>query len=203
VTETFTSTVCFYPGVMISTVDGEKAVETLAIGDVVLTHDGREMPVRWVGVQRVALVFSDKLKTLPIRIKAGALDENVPSRDLLVSPGHSVYIDGVLCCAGALVNGSTIIRETEVPPTFSYYHIELDEHALLIADGAPAESFVDNVDRENFQNWEEHEALFAHLPPKPEMDFPVAKSHRQVPTAIRRKLAQRATVLLGEARQVA
>ena len=201
--QTFLSTVCFYPGTMIATPEGEKAVETLAIGDLVRTADGRAMPVRWLGEQTVSLVFSDKLKTLPIRIKAGALGDNVPARDLLVSPGHAMFIDGTLVVAGALVNGTSIVRETNVPQTFNYYHVELAEHTLILAENAPAESFVDNVDRDNFHNWDEHQRLYAHLPPLVEMDYPVAKSHRQVPTAIRQMLAKRAALISGEAQQVA
>jgi Hint domain len=159
--------------------------------------------VRWLGKQTVSPIFSDKLKTLPIRIKAGALGENVPSRDLLVSPGHAMFIDGVLIVAGALVNGTSIVRQTRVPAAFVYYHVELNEHALILAENAPAESFVDNVDRENFDNWAEHERLYAHLPPMVEMDYPVAKSHRQVPSAIRQMLAKRAALIADAGQNVA
>src|ERR1700716_3436145 len=94
----------------------------------------------WLGRQTVSLGFADPLRVLPIRIKAGALGDNIPSRDLLLSPDHAVLIDDVLIQAGALVNGVSIIRETNVPQTFTYYHIELDGHELILAEGAPAET---------------------------------------------------------------
>jgi hypothetical protein len=121
------------------------AVETLAIGDLLLTGDGRVAPVLWIGRQTVATRFADPLRTLPIRVKAGALRDSLPARDLLVSPGHAPFVGTILIHAGALVNGTTITRESDVPEKFTYYHIELEDHALILAEKVPAETFVDNV----------------------------------------------------------
>jgi len=197
-TQNFTSAACFMPGTLIATSDGERAVETLAMGDMVLTHDGRSAPIRWIGRNTVSLVFSDKLRTLPIRVIAGALGENVPARDLLVSPDHALLVGRVLVQAGALVNDTTIMRETNVPSTFVYYHVELADHALILAEGAPAETFIDNVDRMAFDNWEEHERLYGTAPGLVEMDLPRAKAHRQVPAAVREFIAARAEAIAGE-----
>jgi hypothetical protein len=186
---------CFYPGTMIATPDGEVAVEDLAIGDMVLRQDGSTVPVRWMGRNTVSLLFADKMKALPIRIKKDALAANVPSRDLLVSPQHAMFVDGILAQASALVNGTSIVRETNVPSTFVYHHIELAEHALIMAENAPTESFIDNVDREAYDNWAEHEALYGDLPALVEMELPRAKSQRQVPSATRQRLAARAVEL--------
>jgi Hint domain len=82
-------------------------VETLKRGDLVLTSDGRSVPVDWLGIQTVSLMFADKMRVLPIRIRAGALAENGPSRDLLVSPDHALLVDGALIQAGTLVNGTS------------------------------------------------------------------------------------------------
>ena len=183
---------CYYQGVRILTDKGEVAVETLKAGDVVIAADGAAKAIVWIGRRTVSSRFADPLRTLPIRIKAGALDENVPSRDLLVSPDHAVFVDGALIHASALVNGASIVRETRVPRTFVYYHVELDEHALIVADGAPAESFVDNVDRLGFDNWAEHDALYPDGRTVEEMSYPRAKSARQAPAATRARLAARA-----------
>ena len=194
--------VCFFAGTMIACPDGERAVETLSIGDPVLTSDGRVMPVRWIGRNTVSTRFADPLRVLPIRIKAGALADHLPVRDLLVSPEHAVLVDDILIQAGALVNGLSIVRESNVAETFVYYHIELAEHALVLAEGTPAESFVDNIHRMAFDNWEEHEALYGDAPIV-EMDQPRARSHRQVPMEIRARLLDRAATMLALQRQVA
>ena len=144
---------CFMSGTMISTPFGEIAVETVKRGDLVLTTKGQVAPVSWVGRQTVSRRFADPLRVLPIRIKAGALADNVPSRDLLLSPDHAVLVEGALIQAGALVNGTSIVREKDVPETFTYYHVELDDHSLILAENTPAETFVDNVDRMDFDNW--------------------------------------------------
>jgi len=197
-TQNFTSTACFMAGTLIATPNGARAVETLAIGDMLLTHDGRVAPIRWVGRNTVSMVFADKLRTLPIRVVAGALGDNVPARDLLLSPDHALLVGDVLVQAGALVNHTTIARETNVPSSFVYYHVELADHALILAEGAPAETFIDNVDRMAFDNWEEHERLYGTTPGLVEMDLPRAKAHRQVPAAVREFIAARAEAIAGE-----
>lgn len=202
-TETLTVT-CFFAGTRIATPKGQVAIELLKPGELVLTADGRTLPVSWLGVQTVSTVFADKMRVLPIRIKAGALADNVPARDLLVSPDHAMFVDGVLVHAGALVNGTSIVRETKVPQIFPYYHVELDEHALIVAEGAAAESFIDNTDRLGFDNWAEHDAAYPDGKAIKEMHYPRAKSHRQVPVAVRVRLADRGLrIAASEAAEVA
>ena len=75
-----------------------------------------------------------------------------------------------------------------MPETFTYYHIELADHALVLANGAAAETFVDNSDRMGFDNWAEHQALFGTSVEMVEMALPRAKSARQVPAATRARL---------------
>jgi hypothetical protein len=181
---------------LVRTPAGETAVEDLKIGDLVLTYDGQSVPVRWIGRQTVARSFIDELH-LPIRIKSSALDDNVPCRDLLVSPDHALLVDGALIHAGALVNGTSIVREPNVPALFTYYHVEVGDHSLVLAENAPAETFVDNVDRANFDNWDEYLALYSEDEPVVEMSYPRAKAYRQVPRATREKLVKRGVALYG------
>ncbi|GGC37398.1 hypothetical protein GCM10011504_14730 [Siccirubricoccus deserti] len=190
-------TFCFMPGTLIRTPAGEAAVESLAIGDLVLTAAGETRPIRWIGRQTVSALFADPITKLPVRIKAGALAENVPSRDLLVSPGHALLIDGVLIQAGALVNGTSILRDDNVPANFTYYHIETADHSIILAENTPAETFVDNVTRASFDNIHEYVAMFADAPAVEELDLPRALSHRQVPMAVRQRIAARAAAMFG------
>jgi hypothetical protein len=186
-------TLCFMAGTMIATPQGEKKVETLQPGDQVTLATGGAAPVSWVGRQTIATRFADPLRTQPIRVRAGALAENMPARDLLLSPDHALLVGGVLAHAGALVNGVSIKREADTPEMFTYYHVELATHELLLAESTPAESFVDNAGRLAFDNWDERQ----DGPELVEMDLPRARSARQIPATIRARLAARAEALYG------
>jgi hypothetical protein len=178
-------TLCFCAGTHIATPEGEMAVERLREGDLVLTADGRAMPVRWLGQSHVAKAFADPVRSYPVRLSAGALGDGLPLRDLLVSPDHALFLDGVLVQAGALVNGVSITRESDVAEVFTYYHLELASHELLLAEGVAAESFVDNIERMHFHNWDARTAPSEAIA---ELPYPRAKSARQVPVRLRERL---------------
>jgi autotransporter passenger strand-loop-strand repeat protein len=182
---------CFCAGTRIATPDGAVAVETLRAGDLVRLADGRALPVRWLGRQTVSRRFADPLRVLPVRIRAGALGERLPCRDLLVSPGHGLLIEGLLVHASALVDGAMIAREHAMPEVFSYYHVELDEHALLLAEGVAAESFLAGVEDLAFDNAGERVVRLA-----PELPYPRAKAYRQVPRKIKARIAAAARVAM-------
>lgn len=190
--------ICFMAGTAIATPYGEVPVESLQIGDPLTLSDGRVMPMAWLGKQTVSTRFADPMRVLPIRIKADALGDSLPRRDLLVSPEHALLVGDILIQAGALVNGVSILRETGVPERFTYYHVELADHSLILAESVPAETFVDHVDRKTFDNWAEYEALYGSPRDIVEMPHPRAKSHRQVPPAIRRWLMDRAVAIYGK-----
>lgn len=179
---------CFFAGTLIGTAEGPRPVEALQPGDLVRTADGGLRPVRWIGRNAVSRRFADPLRVLPIRIGAGALAEGVPRRDLLVSPSHAVLIDDLLVQANALVNGATIVREHDVPMEFTYYHVELDTHSLLLAEDAPVESFLQDFNDMPFVNWEERVAQLN----VEQLDYPRVKSIRQLPRATVERLAGRA-----------
>jgi len=166
-------------------------VQNLAIGDTVRTADGRDVPVKWVGQQTVMTCFGPAERLMPVRFAAGSLDDGLPQTDLTVTADHGMLVDGVICQAGALVNGTTITRVplAEMGETFTVYHIETEAHEIILANGAPAETFIDNVSRRVFDNYAEFEALYGEVPEMEELPYPRAMSARQVPEAIRRKLA--------------
>ena len=96
---------------------------------------------------------------LPICIRAGALDDNVPRRDLWISPHHAMYLDGTLIEAKDLVNGVSIVQAEHVEKV-EYFHIELERHDVIIAEGALSESFIDDDSRGMFHNAHEYRAMY-------------------------------------------
>ncbi|MFC0411039.1 Hint domain-containing protein [Roseomonas elaeocarpi] len=137
---------CYAAGSHILTSRGGVAVEALREGDLVVTHDGALRPVTWIGHRRVDPARMPRPEdACPTRIRAHAFGEGLPHRDLRLSPNHSVFVDGALVPIRHLVNGVTILREPALPVT--YYHVELPEHAILLAEGLPAESYLDTGNR--------------------------------------------------------
>lgn len=189
---------CFLVDTRIATTGGAVAVQDLAIGDLVLTADGRPVPVRWVGRQTVVAAFGPGEARRPVRIMAGALGPDLPVADLRVTADHALAIDGVLVQAGALVNGLTVRRmtEEELGERYTVFHIETEHHELVLAEGVPAETFIDNVARRRFDNYAEFALLYGDgLASIAEMHLPRVKSARQLPQATRHRLATRAAAL--------
>lgn len=143
---------CYCPGTMIETASGERPVEVLAIGDMLETASGRHRPVKWVGYTRYhSRQVEGNPDLLPVCIKAGALGWHVPRRDLWVSPGHALLVDDNLVHARLLTNGVSIVQP-DAAKALTYVHVELDRHDIIIAEGAKAESFLDNGCRKSFSN---------------------------------------------------
>ncbi len=156
-TEFYLQSVCYARGTHILTDHGEVRVEDLRPGDrvVTVTDDGQSLrPVRWIGQRHLDLTAHPAPESVaPVRIARGAVAEAVPHRDLLVSPDHAILLDGVLICARQLVNGTTIRRDAACG-SVGYYHVELDSHAILLAEGLTAESYLDTGNRTFFANAE-------------------------------------------------
>lgn len=150
---------CYRRGARIATARGEVAVEDLSVGDTVLTAGGGTRPIRWIGSRRVECSrHPDPRAVWPVRIAAHAFGENQPRRDLWVSPGHNLFVNGALIPAIALANGVTL---AQVPDdSVAYYHVELDAHDILLAENLPAESFLDCGNRSAFANSDGPVALF-------------------------------------------
>ena len=155
-----TQTACYCRGTLVATECGEVAVEDLKIGDLVMTHGGWLRPVKWIGRRAYAGRFvAGNRDVLPIVIRAGALDEGVPARDLRVSPEHALFLDEVLVPARHLVNGLTITQADAVE-RLEYFHVDLGGHDVILAERAAAESFVDCDSRGMFQNAGEYASLY-------------------------------------------
>ncbi|WP_420396763.1 Hint domain-containing protein [Nioella sp.] len=193
ITQSGTYQMCFTAGTKIEVAGGEVPVETLCIGDRIVTTAGRTAPVKWIGRQTVATRFGPADRLMPVRFAAGSLGEGVPHSDLTVTADHGMLVDGVICHAGALVNGTTITRVplAEMGESYTVFHIETEAHEIILANGAPAETFIDNVSRRVFDNFAEFEALYGDVPEMEELPYPRAMSARQVPAWIRRALSAR------------
>jgi hypothetical protein len=148
---TVEKTACYCRGTRIRTMTGEIPIEDLRIGDLVLTASGEARAVRWLGHRALdCTCYSQPNELWPIRIQAGAFGERLPVRDLWVSPGHSILVDGALIHAQRLINGASIVQ---VPRArVEYWHLELDSHDILLAEGLPAESYLDMGNRTAFVN---------------------------------------------------
>jgi len=159
-TDTAAIAACYCAGTRIAVPTGEVPVETLAIGDHVVTRSGAERPIKWIGRRSYAGRFvMGRKDILPICIKAGALDDNVPTHDLWISPNHALYLDGALIEAKDLVDGVSIIQAEHVEQV-EYFHIELDTHDVIVAEGALAETFIDDDSRAMFHNAHEYPLLY-------------------------------------------
>jgi Domain of unknown function (DUF4347)/Hint domain len=153
---------CFCKGTRIATPDGQVPVEHLAVGDRVLTAGGSVREICWIGVGRVLATRGRRNAATPVIVAKHAIAPNVPDRDLHITKGHGLFLDGVLIPAEFLVNHRSI-RWDDQAQEVELYHIELETHDVLLANRAPAESYRDDGNRWLFQNansgW--------HLPPKP------------------------------------
>ena len=137
---------CFLRGTKIRTAEGERKIEDLAIGDLLPTMFGGVRPVQWIG--RYPFKRSDPSRpwmkdALPVRIARSALAPNVPHADLYVTAAHSLLVDGVLVPAETLINGTTITRCELESDELEFFHVKLESHDVVYAEGAPAETLLD------------------------------------------------------------
>ena len=149
---TSTQAPCYRQGTLILTERGEVTVENLRVGDKVRTMLGEsDAPIIWIGHRHVDCAHHPQpRKVWPVRVTAGAFGPGQPHTDLFLSPDHAVYINRVLIPAKHLINRSSI---TQVPvDRVTYYHLELPQHDIVLAQGLPTESFLDLKDGSNYAN---------------------------------------------------
>ena len=160
---------CFAAGTAISTPAGTCAVELLAAGDLVRTVSGEHRAIVWAGHRRVDLRrHANPELARPVCILAGAFGAAQPSTDLVVSPDHNLFVDGVLIPAKCLVNGLNVV-ELDVAAV-TYHHIELATHDVVLANNMPAETYLDTGNRANFAG---QDAMLVHpdFSTSPDLNF--------------------------------
>lgn len=177
---------CLCAGTRIATPRGELAIEHLAPGDWVTTLHGGARQIAWIGRRHYAGAFIARHEQVwPVRVKAGALGPGQPARDLRLSPGHALFVEGALIQAADLVNGVSILREGAGDVT--YIHLELATHEILAAEGAWVESFIETGCRQKF-----HQAEGLSQPPQAPFALPLREGF--VLEAIRERISQRAGI---------
>lgn len=145
---------CFAPGTLIATPGGEVPIESLRIGDKVITRDHGIQEIRWTGRRNLAwsdLVARPHLK--PVLVKRASLGNGLPDRDLVVSPNHRFLVTNdktalqfseraVLAPAKHLLNGAQVQSlETD---GIDYVHFMCERHEVVLSNGAWTESFQPN-----------------------------------------------------------
>ncbi len=191
--------VCYAAGTRILTRQGEVAVEALREGDEVMTLLGQGFAaVTWLGHHRMNLKTHPNPRAVqPVRILAGAFGPGRPARDLRVSPGHALYVDGVLIQAERLVNGATVRRE-EACETVVYWHVELERHDVLVAEGLPAESYLDTGNRTAFVGGGDYVQLHPDFAPRHSAETCAPMVHEGVRLeAVKARLLRRAQEAFG------
>ena len=164
---------CFLRGTQIWTPSGEKAVDDLQVNDLVVTSSGEAKPIQWVWRRRFERQSGQKWgeEIAPIRVARSALGPNTPHRDLYLSRFHCLYLDGVLIPAVDLVNDLTIARAAvEHLGEIEYFHIKLDRHSVIFAEGAACETLqaITAVNSDEVE-FEEYRRLYGEpsLPDEP------------------------------------
>jgi Hint domain len=192
---TLSTTPCYRRGTRILAERGEVPIESLKIGDRVMTSSGITRPIRWIGRRSYSgdAAWGDR-EVLPIRIGAGALGDGLPRRDLWVSPEHALFIEDMLIPASLLVNGASIVQEDAVDEV-TYLHLEFDSHAVIYAEGAAAESFVDDESRAMFDNAAEYARLYPRAVREPAHFCAPRTEEGEALEAVRRQLAARAEIM--------
>lgn len=153
------STPCFLQGTTIQTDRGNIVVERLRVGDRVPAHfAGGTAQIAWIGHRTLNVARHPRpWDVAPVRIRAGAFGSGVPRRDLILSPDHAVLVEGALVPVRYLLNGATIVQEPA--GTVTYFHVELEAHDVLLAEGLPVESYLDTGNRSSFANAPGHTML--------------------------------------------
>lgn len=185
---------CLLRGTQVLAQAGETYVEDLRIGDGVRTLEGSVKPLRWIGRCSYSGIFAPA-GVRPVCIRAGALAQDVPARDLFVSPDHALYIEAHLVRAADLVNGISILstEDSRAAVRIDYYHLDLGGYEVIFAQSAPVETFLEEPDRAIFHNVGEYRALYAQVVSDPPARYPARAQGFEL-AALRTRLALLASV---------
>ena len=146
-----TTNICFTQGTLFQTDKGLRRIEELRPGDLLMTLDNGLQPIRWIWARKrdlASLLHEPALHAVLIR--KGALGNGLPLRDLRVSRQHRILVQSkiawrmfdkleVLTPAKDLLGLKGVTLEVPTQD-ITYFHILLEDHQVLLAEGTPAES---------------------------------------------------------------
>jgi len=189
-TSVLTNVVCFLAGTLIATPDGDRAIESLKVGDEIATKSGIHK-IKFVCRSSRKISCLIDLGRLPICIQAGAFGDAGPTQDLWISPSHAVLVMGHLVEASALLNWTTV-TQPDFPgsPVVTYYNIELENHEITRANGLEVETYYanwrgDGYSRVDWDNYDDYIALYGESNGMKELDMPRIPFARQLPAELR------------------
>lgn len=148
---------CFTPGTAIATARGERLVEELCIGDRIITRDNGIQQIRWIGSKRLStLDLARNPHLCPVLLRRGSLGDNLPERDIWVSPNHRILVNSaqtalqfqeqeVLAAAKHMI-GAQGIAAVQVQAV-TYLHLLFDQHEVILSNGCWSESFQPDAQR--------------------------------------------------------
>ena len=160
---------CFLRGTRIRTPEGDKEIEQIKIGELVITKSGEAKPVLWVARRRYRRKsgMSWARDIAPVRVARGALGPDTPTTDLFLSDRHALYFEGFLVPVLELINGKSIVRHrAEDLEEIEYLHLQLAAHDVIFAEGAACDSLRAGSIGE-FDNSAEYEQLYRRSAPEP------------------------------------
>ncbi len=147
------SPACFASGTRIMTRDGPVPVEQLQVGQQAITATALQptAEIIWLGHRRVDCRQHPRpYDVWPVRVRPDAFGAGMPAADLYLSPDHAVFVDGVLIPIRYLINGASIVQEAR--DSVTYWHVELAQHDVILAEGLACETYLDTGNRGSFAN---------------------------------------------------
>jgi hypothetical protein len=200
---------CLAPGTLIRTPSGNRPVEELQIGDLVLTPDGPQ-PLKFLGISTRHVNILKASGRMPIRIQAGVFGDNLPSADIYCTPSHAFALGDCLVETQALINGQSIYQLEQLSEydqrhqceqgsslpehkevySFTYYSLEFEQHALVWANDLLTESYLPTyrdgeLTRVLWNNYENYLSLYGTSETMDELPMPRIPFARQLPLRIR------------------
>ncbi|GAB6853398.1 Hint domain-containing protein [Asaia astilbis] len=145
---------CFLAGTKISVCGEFQDIDDLVVGgqiDVFVKGQTSQQTISWIGksVRKSSPHLPDDQAGYPVRVLKDAISDGVPFKDMLITAEHCLFFDGKFVPARMLVNGRSIFFDKTIT-SYDYYHIETENHSVIMADGMLTESYLDTGNRHSF-----------------------------------------------------